>query len=112
MWESAPLLNAQGVRDHFVIGSGPYRLSSRREVEQYPDESQVQTRKHFFQRLFVAVRGNRTTRPSSRVPHDPTGRWPQGIGMVGGVRCRSRRTSLGRSLNQVMNRASCLTASS
>ena len=40
VWESAPLLNAQGVRDHFVMGSGPYRLSSRGEVEQYPDESQ------------------------------------------------------------------------
>jgi hypothetical protein len=27
-------------------------MSSRPEVEQYPDESQTQTRKHFFQRLF------------------------------------------------------------
>jgi hypothetical protein len=52
VWETAPLLNAQGVRDHFVIGSGPYRLSSRPEVEQYPSESQGQTRKHLFQRIF------------------------------------------------------------
>jgi hypothetical protein len=52
MWETAPLYNAQGVRDHFVIGSGPYRLSSRPEVQQYPSESQVQTRKHLFKQLF------------------------------------------------------------
>jgi hypothetical protein len=49
VWESAPLFNAQGVRDHFVVGSGPYRLSSRPEVAQYPTESQVQTRKQFIQ---------------------------------------------------------------
>ena len=48
VWESAPLLNGQGVRDHFVMGSGPYRLSSRPDVAQYPSESQVQTRKQFF----------------------------------------------------------------
>jgi hypothetical protein len=48
VWESAPLLNAQGVRDHFVMGAGPYRLSSRPDVAQYPSESQVQTRKQFF----------------------------------------------------------------
>jgi hypothetical protein len=48
VWESAPLLNAQGVRDHFVMGSGPYRLSSRPDVAEYPTESQVQTRKQFF----------------------------------------------------------------
>ena len=52
VWETAPLLNAQGVRDHFVIGSGPYRLSSRPEVQQYPTESQSQTRKHLFQQIF------------------------------------------------------------
>ena len=45
-------MNAQGVRDHFVIGSGPYRLSSRPEVQQYPTESQSQTRKHLFQQIF------------------------------------------------------------
>ena len=55
VWESGLLLNAQGVRDHFFMGSGPYRLSSRGEVEHYPDESQVQTRKHFFHRHVRAV---------------------------------------------------------
>jgi hypothetical protein len=49
VWESAPLFNAQGVRDHFVMGSGPYRLSSRPEVSQYPSESEGQTRKQFLQ---------------------------------------------------------------
>ena len=53
VWESAPLFNAQGVRDHFVMGSGPYRLSSRPEVAQYPTESQVQTRKQFFRDVIV-----------------------------------------------------------
>ena len=53
VWESGWLLNAQGVRDHFIMGAGPYRMSSRGEVERYPDESQVQTRKHFFGRLFA-----------------------------------------------------------
>jgi hypothetical protein len=48
VWESAPLLNAQGVRDHFVMGSGPYRMASQPDVAQYPTESQVQTRKQFF----------------------------------------------------------------
>ena len=52
VWETAPLLNAQGLRDHFVIGSGPYRLSSRPEVQQYQNESQSQTRKHLFKQLF------------------------------------------------------------
>ena len=55
VWESAPLFNAQGVRDHFVIGSGPYRLSSRPEVEQYPSESQSQTRKQFFRDVIVRL---------------------------------------------------------
>jgi len=53
VWETAPLYNAQGVRDHFVIGSGPYRLSSRPEVQQYPGESQSQTRKHLFRQIFA-----------------------------------------------------------
>jgi hypothetical protein len=52
VWESGTLLNAQGLRDHFVFGHGPYRMSSRPEVEQYPSESQTQTRKRFFQRWF------------------------------------------------------------
>ena len=52
VWESGWLLNAQGVRDHFFMGAGPYRMSSRGEVERYPDEAQSQTRKHFFGRIF------------------------------------------------------------
>jgi len=56
VWESGWLLNAQGVRDHFFMGAGPYRLSSRGEVERYPDEAQVQTRKHFFGRLLSPFR--------------------------------------------------------
>ena len=59
VWESGLLLNAQGVRDHFFMGPGPYRMSSRGEVEQYPDESQVQTRKHFFASLLAHRSGNR-----------------------------------------------------
>jgi hypothetical protein len=52
VWETGTFLNAQGLRDHFLLGHGPYRLSSRADVEQYPSESQGQTRKRFFQRLF------------------------------------------------------------
>jgi hypothetical protein len=52
VWESPPLLNAQGVRDHFVFGAGPYRLSSRPDVAEYPSESGVQTRKQFFRDWF------------------------------------------------------------
>jgi hypothetical protein len=56
VWDSGWLLNAQGVRDHFFMGAGPYRLSSRGEVQRYPDEAQVQTRKHFFKQLFSPFR--------------------------------------------------------
>ena len=53
VWESSPLYNAQGLRDHFVMGSGPYRLSSRPEVAQYPTESATQTRKQFLRDVIV-----------------------------------------------------------
>jgi hypothetical protein len=53
VWESLPLYNAQGVRDHFVMGAGPYRLSSRPEVAQYPSESANQTRKQFIRDVIV-----------------------------------------------------------
>ncbi len=53
LWESSPLFNAQGVRDHFVMGSGPYRLSSRPEVAQYPTESASQTRRQFLRDVIV-----------------------------------------------------------
>ncbi len=56
VWESGWLLNAQGVRDHFFMGSGPYRLSSRGEVEHYPDEAQTQTRRHFFRRVLSPIK--------------------------------------------------------
>jgi hypothetical protein len=56
VWESGWLLNAQGVRDHFVMGSGPYRMSSRGEVERYPDEAQVQTRKRFLGRVLAPLK--------------------------------------------------------
>jgi hypothetical protein len=52
VWESGPMLNAEGVRDHFFFSSGPYRLSSMPEVEGYPSEAQTQTRKRLWQRLF------------------------------------------------------------
>lgn len=58
VWESGWLLNAQGVRDHFLMGSGPYRLSSRGEVEHYPDEAQTQTRRHFFKRVLSPINKN------------------------------------------------------
>jgi hypothetical protein len=60
VWESGTFFNAQGVRDHFIFGHGPYRMSSRGEVEQYPDEAQSQTRKHFLYRFFgnASVSGN------------------------------------------------------
>jgi hypothetical protein len=53
VWESTPLYNAQGVRDHFVMGAGPYRLSSRPEVAQYPSESSSQTRRQFLRDVIV-----------------------------------------------------------
>ncbi len=56
VWESGWLLNAQGVRDHFFMGAGPYRMSSRGEVERYPDEAQNQTRRHFFGRMFSPLK--------------------------------------------------------
>jgi hypothetical protein len=36
VWESGPLIGAQGVRDRIVTGSGPSRVSTLPEVEQYP----------------------------------------------------------------------------
>lgn len=44
VWESGPMLNAHGVRDRFVVGAGPYRISSLPEVENYPAEAQSQVR--------------------------------------------------------------------
>lgn len=63
VWESGWLLNAQGVRDHFFMGAGPYRMSSRGEVERYPDEAQVQTRKRFFGRILAPIKGSDSSSP-------------------------------------------------
>ncbi len=63
VWESGPILNAQGARDHFVIGSGPYRMSSRPEVEQFTAEAQGRTNQRFFHRLFGNLWGGSTTTP-------------------------------------------------
>ncbi len=43
VWESGPLLNAEGVRDRFVFGTGPYRRSSLPAVKLYPEEAQART---------------------------------------------------------------------
>ncbi len=51
LWESGPMLAAQGVRDHFFLSSGPYRLSSLPEVEKYPDEAQGRTNKHLWRKM-------------------------------------------------------------
>lgn len=56
VWESGWLLNAQSVRDHYFMGAGPYRISTRGEVERYPDEAQTQTRKRFFGKLTAPIR--------------------------------------------------------
>jgi hypothetical protein len=63
IWESGPLLNAQGMRDHFVVGSGPYRMSSRPEVEQFTSEAQGRTNQRFIHRLFGHFWGKDSTTP-------------------------------------------------
>jgi hypothetical protein len=44
VWESGPLFSAQGLRDRFVFGTGPYRVSSVPAVDQYPKEARSATR--------------------------------------------------------------------
>jgi hypothetical protein len=44
IWESGQLLNAEGIRDHYAVGSGPFRRSSLTEVEEYPQEARAGTR--------------------------------------------------------------------
>jgi Family of unknown function (DUF6655) len=51
VWESGPILNAQGVRDHYVLGAGPHRISSLPELDRYPEEAQERTRRRFWRRL-------------------------------------------------------------
>lgn len=50
VWDSGVLLSAEGVRDHVIVGSGPYRISSLPEVEDYPSEAQANTRRAFLGR--------------------------------------------------------------
>jgi Family of unknown function (DUF6655) len=51
VWESGPMLDAEGLRDHFFCSSGPYRVSSLPEVENYPTEAQSHTRKRLWHRV-------------------------------------------------------------
>jgi len=51
VWESGPMLDAEGLRDHFFFSSGPYRISSLPEVENYPSEAQSHTRKRLWRRV-------------------------------------------------------------
>jgi hypothetical protein len=51
VWESGPLLSAQGLRDRFVFGTGPYRLSSVPAVDQYPREAQSAARLQAWREL-------------------------------------------------------------
>ncbi|WP_435008103.1 DUF6655 family protein [Tundrisphaera lichenicola] len=51
IWESGPLMNAEGVRDRYVFGTGPNRLASQAEVEHYPPEAESRVRRRFVRRL-------------------------------------------------------------
>jgi hypothetical protein len=51
VWESGPMLDAEGLRDHFFFSSGPYRISSLPEVENYPGEAQSHTRRRLWHRV-------------------------------------------------------------
>jgi hypothetical protein len=46
MWDSGPILNAEGIRDHYALGYGPLRVSSLPEVKEYPAEAQARSRIH------------------------------------------------------------------
>ena len=47
VWDSGPLLVAEGVRDRFILGLGPIRSSSLREVHDYPEEAQARIKRRF-----------------------------------------------------------------
>lgn len=51
VWESGPMLDTEGLRDHFFFSSGPYRISSLPEVENYPSQAQAHTRKRLWHRV-------------------------------------------------------------
>jgi hypothetical protein len=50
VWESGPLLAAQGVRDRYVFGVGPFRAGTLPEAERYPKEVQARIRQRFWRR--------------------------------------------------------------
>ena len=50
-WESGPVLNAQGVRDRYVAGTGPHRFSSLPELDRFPEEAQARTRRRVWRHL-------------------------------------------------------------
>jgi hypothetical protein len=51
VWESGPLFSAQGLRDRFLFGTGPYRISSVPSVDEYPREAQSATRRQAWREL-------------------------------------------------------------
>jgi hypothetical protein len=48
LWESGPMLGAQGVRDRYVLGAGPIRVGSLPEVVRYPREVQSKIRRRVW----------------------------------------------------------------
>jgi hypothetical protein len=48
LWESGPLLGAQGVRDRYFLGTGPIRFGSLPEVTRYPKEVDAKIRRRLL----------------------------------------------------------------
>jgi hypothetical protein len=48
LWESGPLLGAQGVRDRYFFGAGPIRVGSLPEVTKYPRQVDAQIRRRLW----------------------------------------------------------------
>jgi hypothetical protein len=48
LWESGEVFDAQGVRDQYFFGSGPYRASSVPDAVRYPNEAQRRSRFRWF----------------------------------------------------------------
>jgi hypothetical protein len=51
VWESGTLTNAEGLRDSFILGTGPLRTTSLREMRQYPAEVDVKIRRRLLRAL-------------------------------------------------------------